>query len=103
MGPANGIALGLGHEEEFPHDLARLGVERVHAPLPALEVAAGIADEDEPLPGDRRRRHGFALLHIRDRRFPQPLAGLEIVGQHAPVLGPTKQHAIEVRRASIGR
>ena len=103
LGPADGIALGLGHEEEFPHDLARLGVERVHAPLPALEVAAGIADEDEPLPGDRRRRHGFALLHIRDRRFPQPLAGLEIVGQHPPVLGPAKQHAIEVRRAAIGR
>src|SRR5271170_6263911 len=42
--PANSIALGLGHEEELPHNLAGLGVERIHAPFAALEVAAGIAD-----------------------------------------------------------
>src|SRR5580692_11288995 len=49
---ANRIAFDLGHEEEFPNDLAGLGVERVHAPLTALEVAAGVANEDEALPGD---------------------------------------------------
>ena len=41
------IALGLGHEEEFPDDLAGLGVEREHVPFSAFGVAAGVADEDE--------------------------------------------------------
>ena len=101
--PANRIALGLGHEEEFPDDLAGLGVERVHAPLHALEVAAGDADEDKAVPGDRRGRHDFALLGVGDRGLPEPLAGLEIVGQHRPSSVPRKKHAIQVGRAPVGR
>src|ERR1700722_14623885 len=54
--PANSIAFDLGYEEELPHNLAGLGVERVHVPFAALEVSAGVADEDEALPGARRRR-----------------------------------------------
>jgi hypothetical protein len=44
--PANRVAFDLRHEIEFPNDFAGLGVERVHAPLAALEVAACVADED---------------------------------------------------------
>src|SRR5580704_2000485 len=102
LGPANRVAFDLGHEIEFPNDLARLGVERVHAPLAALEVAAGIADEDEALPGDRRRGHTFALCRIRYLRLPETLAGLEVICEHPTVVGPAEQHAVEVGRAPIG-
>src|SRR5271165_6116436 len=71
--PANDIAIGLGHEEELPDNLAGLGVERVHVPFAALEVSAGVADEDEAVPGDRRRRYVFALFRVPDRRLPEPL------------------------------
>ena len=37
------------------------------------------------------------------RRFPQALAGLEVIGQHPPVLGATKQHAVQVGGAAVGR
>ena len=103
QGPANYIALGLGHEEELPHNLAGLGVERVHVPFAALEVSAGVADEDETLPGDRCCRHIFGLFRVPDRRLPEPLASFEVIGQHAPVLCAAEQHAVEVRRAPIGR
>ncbi len=87
----------------MPHDLAGLGVQRVHVPFGALDVSAGVADKDEALPGDRRRWHVFALFRVRDRRLPEPLAGLEVIGQHASVLCAAEQHAVEVRRAAIGR
>src|SRR5262249_37711172 len=75
---ADRIAFGFGHQVEFPDDLAGLGVERVHAALSALFITPRIADEDETLPGDRRRGHGLALLWIGDRGLPEPLAGLEV-------------------------
>jgi hypothetical protein len=87
----------------LPHDFAGLGVERVHVPFGALEVSAGVADEDEALPGDRCRGHVFALFHVCDRRLPEPLARLEVIGQHAPVVCPTEQSPVEVGRAPIGR
>src|SRR5262249_7020468 len=59
--PANSIALSLGHEEELPRNLAGLGVQRVHAALAALEVAAGVTDENQAVPCDRRGGHTFAL------------------------------------------
>ena len=48
---------------------------------------------------------GIDLAHfrVRDRRFPNSLAGLEVIGQHAPVLGAAKQHAVQVGGAAIGR
>src|SRR5262249_28665953 len=63
--PANRIAFDLGHEIEFPNDPAGLGLERVNAPFSALEVAARVADEDEAVPGDRRRWHTLALCPVR--------------------------------------
>ena len=102
-GPRTHVALGFGNQKELPDDLAGLRVERVHVPLAALEVAARIADEDEAVPGDRRRRHQLATFRVRDRRFPHSLAGLEVIGQHPPVLGAAKQHAIQVGGAAVGR
>ena len=103
MRPADRVAIGFGHQIEFPDDVAGLGVERVHAPLSALFVAPGIADEDETVPGDRRSGHGLALLWIGDRGLPAPPAGLEIIGQHSSVLGTAKQHAVQVGGTPVQR
>ena len=100
---ADGVALVLGNQKELPDDLAGLRVEREHVALRAFEVAARVADEDEAVGGDRRRRNQLATFRVRDRRFPNSLAGFEVIGQHPPVLGAAKQHAIQVGGASVGR
>ena len=73
-GPAGRIALGLGNEEELPHDFAGFGVERVHAPLAALGVAPRVADENQTVPGDRSGGDEFALpqsaIVVRQIRLP---------------------------------
>ena len=102
-GPLHHVALDLGHQEKFPDDLAGLSLEREHMSLAALEVSARIADVDQAVPGNRRRRHRLAVLRVGDRRLPQLLAGLEIEGQHAAVLRAAKQHAVHVGGTSIGR
>src|SRR5262249_58735929 len=84
-----------------PHDLAGLGVQGVHAPLHALDVASGIADENQAIPGNRSRRGALALLRIPDCGFPDALAGLEIVGEDTGVLGAAEKHAVQIRRAAI--
>jgi hypothetical protein len=71
-------------------------------PLPALEVSRRIADEDEAVRGNRSGRHRLALFRVRDCGFQHPLAGVEVVGQHPPVLGAAKQHAVHVVGASVG-
>ena len=43
------------------------------------------------------------MFRVRDRRCPNSLAGLEVIGQHPPVLGAAKQHAVQVGGASVGR
>ena len=100
---ADGVALDLGNQKELPDDLAGLCVKREHMALPAFEVAARVADEDEALGGDRRRRNRLAKFRVRDRRCPNSLAGFEVISQHPPVLRAAKQHAIQVGRASVGR
>src|SRR5580658_5618560 len=103
LGPADRIVFGPGHEIELPDDFARLAVERIHAPLHALLVAAGIADEYETLPGDRRRRHHLVLLRIADRRLPESLTGLKLVGEYAAVLRAAIEPAVHVGRAAVRR
>ncbi len=98
---ARRIAFSLRHEVELPHDLAGLGVERIHAPLHALEIAAGIADENQAVPCDRSGRGALALLRIPDRGCPDALARLEIVGEDTGVLGAAEKHAVQIRRAAI--
>jgi hypothetical protein len=99
---ADHVALGFGNQKELPDDLAGLRVEREHVPFPTLEVAARIADEDEAVPGNRCRRHRLAMFRVRDRRFPNSLAGLEVISQHPPVLGAAEQHAVQIGGASVG-
>src|SRR5271168_2077486 len=103
LGSSDRIVFGPRYEIELPDDFARLAVERIHAPLHALLVAAGIADEYEALPGDRRRRHHLVLLRIADRRLPEPLTGLKVVGEYAAVLRAAIEPAIHVGRAAIRR
>ena len=103
MRSAGRVARGFGHQIEFPDDLAGLCVERIHAPLHALVVSAGIADEDEAVPGDRGGRCRLAEFRVRDCRFPNSLAGFEVVSQHPPVLGAAKQQAVHVGGAAIDR
>ncbi len=103
MRSADRIALCPRNEKELPHDFAGLGVERVHTPLAALGVAARIADEDPPVPGDRSGGDKLALAAVGDGRLPDSLAGLEVIGQHAPILGSAKQHAVEVGRPTHRR
>ena len=100
---ADGVAVDLGNQKELPDDLAGLRVQREHVALPAFEVAARVADIDEAVGGDRRRRNRLAMFRVRDRRCPDSLAGLEVIGQHPPVLGAAKQHAVQVGGASVGR
>ena len=100
---ADDVALGLGNQKEFPDDLAGLRVERVHATLGALEVSARIAHEDEPVPGNRCCRHDLVQFRVRDGRFPNSLAGLEVIGEHPAVLGAAKQHAVQVGGTAIRR
>ena len=100
---ADRVALDFGNEKELPDDLAGLRLEREHVALAALEVPARIADEDEAVRRDRGRRHRLAMFRVRDCRFPNSLAGLEVIGQHPPVLGAAKQHAVHVGGASVGR
>jgi hypothetical protein len=57
-------------------------------PFSAFGVAAGVADEDESVPGDRRARDELAPVRVDDRRLPDALAGLEVIGQDPPVLAP---------------
>ena len=100
---ADRVALDFGNQKELPDDLASFRVEREHVALPALEVPARVADEDEAVRGDRGRRHRLAKFRVRDCRLPNSLASLEIIGQHPPVLGAAKQHAIHVGGAPVGR
>jgi hypothetical protein len=74
------VALDFGSQEELPDDLAGFRLEREHVPLPALEVSAGIADVNEPVPGNRGRRHRLAKFRVCNSRFPHPLAGLKVIG-----------------------
>src|SRR5262249_4026622 len=67
----------------------------------ALDVAPGIADENQAIPGDWSGRGALALAWVRDRRGPDALSGLEIVGENPAVLGAAEQHAIQIRRAAI--
>ncbi len=97
------VALRLGHEEELPDDLAGLSLERVDLALATLVVSAGIADVDEAIPCDRRRRYRLAAFRVADRRLPHLLARLEIEGQHPTVLGAAKQQAVHVGGATVGR
>src|ERR1700734_814340 len=76
---AGQIALGLRHEEEFPDYLAGLGVESEHVPFSAFGVAAGVADEDEAVPGDRRGLDELAPARVGEHRLPDALAGLEVI------------------------
>src|ERR1700760_523769 len=100
---ADRIALCSGNEIELPYDFTASGVERVHAPFAALGVAACVADENKSIPGDRRCGDKLALASVvGDGRAPDALAGLEVIRQHAPILGSAKQHAIEIRHASRG-
>jgi hypothetical protein len=46
--PANSIAPGLGREEELPHNLAGLGVERVHVPFGAFESPPALPMKTRP-------------------------------------------------------
>ena len=46
------IGRRLRHHVKLPNDAAALGVEGIHASLDALIVAAGIADENHPVPRD---------------------------------------------------
>ena len=103
MRSAGRVALCPRNEKELPQDFAGLGVERVHAPLAALGVAARIADEDPPVPGDWSGGDELALGPVGDGRLPDSLAGLEVIGQHAPILGSAKQHPVEVGRPAHGR
>jgi hypothetical protein len=48
----------------------------MHAALDAAVVAAGIADEDQAVPYDRRGRYGCAFLLVGDLRMPQARTGL---------------------------
>ena len=43
------------------------------------------------------------MFRVPDGRFPNSLAGLEVIGQHPPVLGAAKQHAVQVGGASVRR
>src|SRR5262249_1799412 len=67
----------------------------------AVEVAAGIADEDNAVPGDGSRRHRLAMFRVRDGCFPHVLAGVEIVSKDPSVLGAAKQHAVRVGDAAV--
>ena len=101
-GSANHVAFDLGHHEELPEDLAGLGVERVHLSLAALEVATRVANVDDAVVRDGRRRHRLAMFRVRDGRFPNSLAGLEVIGEHPAVRGAAKQHAVQVGGAAVG-
>ena len=72
-------------------------------PFPPLKSPPALPTKTRPSPAIGAAGTDFALFRIRDRRLPKPLAGFEIIGQHPPVLGPTKQHAVEVGGASVGR
>src|SRR5262249_61287748 len=89
------------HEVELPHDLAGLGVKRIHAPLHSFDVASRVADENQTVPGDRSRRGALALLRVPDHGFPDAFAGLEIIGEDTGVLGTAEQHAVQIRRTAI--
>ena len=66
-------------------------------------VNRGSADEDEIIPGDRGRGRGLALLRVRDRRFPQPFAAFEIIGEHPSVLRAAEHAPVEIGDAAVDR
>ena len=45
----------------------------------------------------------LADFRVRDCRFPNSLAGFEVVSQHPPILGAAKQQAVHVGGAAIDR
>jgi hypothetical protein len=76
--------------------------------LAAFGVAAGVADENKAVPGDRRGRDELAPACVGDRRRPNALAGLEVIGEHSSIQGAAVEHAIQVgcpthRRQDRGR
>jgi hypothetical protein len=71
--------------------------------LPALGVAVRVADENQSVPGDRSGGDELARAPICNGRLPDSLAGVEVIGQYAPILGSAKQHAVEAGRPSRGR
>src|SRR6185437_1871135 len=100
---ASWVAHGFWDQIEFPDNPAGLCIERIHASLHALVVSAGIADEDQAIPGDRSGRCRFAEFRVRDRRFPNALASFEVVSEYPPVLSAAIQQAIHVGSAAVDR
>src|SRR5215813_8154290 len=95
------IAWLLRNEIELPNDPPSLGVKRIHAPLHALEIATGIADENQSVPGNRCRRYALTLLRVSDRGLPQAITGLEVVREHAAILCPAEDPAVEIGDAAV--
>src|SRR4029077_20461729 len=93
--------VALRHHVELPHDVPVLRIERVHAALDTLVVAAGVADEDETLPPDRCRRHRLTLGGICNAGRPQALSGSGVVRQHAPVGGAAIPATVEPGEATV--
>src|SRR5258706_11294042 len=87
----------------FPRDLSGLGVERIHPTAALVAIAAGIADEDEAIPRDRRRRYGFALLPVGDSLLPKLFSPRCVIGEDAAILRPAEQAPIQVSRAAVHR
>ena len=88
------VSVRFWDEGEFPDHLPRLGIERIHTSFYAFYIAAGIADEDNPVPDDRRGWYALASFWVGDTSVPYFFAGLEIIGKDAAVLRSPKQHIV---------
>ena len=71
-------------------------------PLPPLKSPPALPTKTRPSQAIGADGTVSPKFHVRDGRFPNSLAGLEVVGEHPPVLGAAKQHAVQVGGAAVG-
>ena len=72
-------------------------------PLPPLASPPALPMKTRPFQAIGAAATNSPLRPVGDRRLPNSLAGLEVIGQHAPILGSAEQHAVEVGRPAHGR
>src|SRR5207237_9457868 len=91
----------IGDYVELPDRPAGPSIERVDPSRHAELVAAGIADEHQIAPGNRRHRYRLAPVRITDRNVPPQFSRCRVDAEDVRIAGATEQHAAAVGNAAI--
>src|SRR6185369_6401676 len=93
---------GIRNYVEAPNLMSIALIKSVHVPGDAVGVAAGIAHEDQPIPGERRHRHTRARTETAQLDVPDGATCRRVERHHVLRAGAAEQAAVRVRRAPVG-